>query len=177
MCLISPEIEYLIVRFFYLKKMERKNPITWKMSIMILMFNMSLLYRLSYQAYSWQSFHHNKSNRNTIFTRKQTSCPQTTTISISYHYHFLWHMLKETEVGSERWTALYTYNKLYTWRNLSASELFVLVDYMICTQLVIRLWVASAGITPSPSHSMVAPTIEHVLTRRNLLRRQVKDCD
>lgn len=26
MCLISPEIEYLIVRFFYLKKMERKKP-------------------------------------------------------------------------------------------------------------------------------------------------------
>lgn len=59
MFLISPEIEYLIVRFFYLKKMERKNPITWKMSIMILMFKMSLPYRLSYQAYSWQSFHHN----------------------------------------------------------------------------------------------------------------------
>lgn len=26
MFLISPEIEYLIVRFFYLKKMERKKP-------------------------------------------------------------------------------------------------------------------------------------------------------
>lgn len=89
------------------------------MSIMILMFNMSLPYRLSYRAYSWQSFHHHKSNRNTIFTRKQTSCPQTTTISISYHYHFLWHMLKETEVGSERWTALYTYNKLHVKKSVS----------------------------------------------------------
>lgn len=120
MFLISPEIEYIIVRFFLFKKDgKKKNPITWKMSIMILMFNMSLPYRLSYRAYSWQSFHHNKSNRNTIFTRKQTSCPQTTTISISYHYHFLWHMLKETEVGSERWIVLYTYNKLHVKKSVS----------------------------------------------------------
>lgn len=146
------------------------------MSIMILMFNMSLPYRLSYRAYSWQSFHHNKSNRNTIFTRKQTSCPQTTTISISYLYHFLWHMLKETEVGSERWIVLYTYNKLHVKKSVSI--------WIVCFGGLHDMYTTChstmgsfSGITPSPSHSMVAPTIEHVLTRRNLLRRQVKDCD
>lgn len=146
------------------------------MSIMILMFNMSLPYRLSYRAYSWQSFHHHKSNRNTIFTRKQTSCPQTTTISISYHYHFLWHMLKETEVGSERWTALYTYNKLHVKKSVSIWIVCFggLHDmYTTCHSTMSSF----SWITPSPSHSMVAPTIEHLLTRRNLLRRQVKDCD
>lgn len=34
-------------------------------------------------------------------------------ILISYYYYFLWYMLKEIEVGSERWIVFYIYNKLY----------------------------------------------------------------
>lgn len=142
------------------------------MSIMILMFNMSLPYRLSYRAYSWQSnlivtqsLHENK------LLAPKLRLSQSVIIIISCDT--CWRKLK-LAVKDE---LLFTPITSCTWRNLSASELFVLVDYMICTQLVIRLWAASAGITPSPLHSLVAPTIEHVLTRRNLLRRQVKDCD